>query len=212
MTGPRHASVGSKHLFHARRARPTPGLGPRRGASQGRPLPTLELRRSPRSFPEAQSQFPSAISHPDPALTLTYLNRYPRTGRQGRPLSSAADRRSTVATHTCRSCARALHAGWSWPPGPEARAAAKSARFTRTRRTQKGRPALSLPRWLQKALLRMSSPCFWGGPYPHPGEKTVEVSRWWRISLFPASRGISKYRMGGAERGGGSLCWRGRDS
>lgn len=86
VTGPQHASVGSKHPSHARRARPTSRLGPSRGASQGRSLPTPEPRRSPRSFPDTQSRVPSATLTPDPTPTLTYLNRYPgSTRRQGRP-------------------------------------------------------------------------------------------------------------------------------
>lgn len=144
MTGPRHASVGSKHPFHARRARPTPALGPSRGASRGRSLPTLELRRSPRSFPEAQSQFPSAISHPRPRAHTDLPQQLSKNRSSGPAPSSAAAPRSTVATHTCRSRARALHAGWSWPPEPEATAPAEEnngrARFPRTRRTRRDAP------------------------------------------------------------------------
>lgn len=170
MTGPRHASVGSKHPFHARRAQPTPGLGPSRGASQGRSLPTLELRRGPRSFPRVQSQLPSATSHPRPGAQPD-LPQPLSDNRSPRPALPAGCR--TVATHTCRSCARALHAGWSWPPGPEATApdeTSGSARSTRTRRIRRYAPPLSSALASKSTSAHVRS--LW-----LPCEMTVEVSR-----------------------------------
>lgn len=199
-----HASVGSKHRSHAGRARPTTGLRPSRGASQGRSLPTLEHRRSPRGFFEA----------PDPVPTLTYLKPlYEHQSRGPALLGACRSRADSRFTHLPELRTRAalwveLRARGRKPQHQLRRTAGAPA----PRAGPDGTPRPSLPRWLQKVLLRMSGHC-------GSGEKTVEVSRWFVLPSFPRllrekqtwdGRG-SKEGAGLLARKGGTLHQGGRD-